>query len=78
MAQGNKLITVSATGCGFKEYIILLFFRFSVKAKRGVEFHHRTPHAFRIRQKVGTGLSYIGLLLPTMLYAGYSVKLYIY
>ena len=42
---------------------------------RGVEFCHLTGNASRIRQKVVNGVSYSRFPLPTLLCAGYSVKL---
>ena len=47
MAQGHKRVTVNATGCGFDfhlgkmKYIIFLFLRSGVEAKRGVMFRRQ-------------------------------------
>ena len=55
------------------KYVLKYIFPFlcsGVEAKRGVEFCHSTRKASRIHQKVGNGVP-----LPTLLCAGYSVKL---
>ena len=51
------------------------FLRSGVEAKRGVGLCHLTRNASRIRQKVGNAVSFTKFLLPTLLCAGYSVKL---
>ena len=56
---------------------IFPFLRSGVEAKRGVEFCHLTRNASRIRQKVGNVLFYTRFPLPTLLCAGYSVKLFL-
>ena len=40
-----------------------------------IEFCHLKRNASKIRQKVGNGVSYTRFPLPTLLCAGYSVKL---
>ena len=60
------------------KYFLKLIFPFlcsGVEAKRGVEFSHLTRNASRIRQKARSGVSYTKFPLPTLLCAGYSVKL---
>ena len=54
---------------------IFPFLRSGVEAKRGVDFCHLTRNASRIRQKMGNRKSYTRFPLPTLLCAGYSVKL---
>ena len=54
---------------------IFSFLRSGVEAKRGVEFCHSTRNASRIRQEVGTECLNTSFPLPTLLRAGYSVKL---
>ena len=56
---------------------IFTFLRYGVEAKRGIEFRHSARNAFRIRGKVGIGVSKLYFPLPTLLCAGYSVKLII-
>ena len=51
--------------------LIFLFLRSGVEVKRGFEFHHSTRNASTFRRKVGN----IRFPLPTLLCAGYSVKL---
>ena len=51
------------------------FLRSGIQAKRGVEFYHLPRNASRIRQKVGNGVYFPRFPLPTLLCAGYSVKL---
>ena len=49
------------------------------EAKRGVEFHHSIRNASRIRRNIGNGnvltLGSLRFSLPTLLFAGCSVKL---
>ena len=54
---------------------IFSFLRSDVEAKRGVAFRHSTRNASRIRQKWGTDCLNTRFPLPTLLFAGYSVKL---
>ena len=78
-------MTLKSTGCGFDPPLeeinkliftfIFLFLRSGVEAKRDVEFRHSTRNASRIRQKVGTEFLNTRFPLPTLLCAGYSVKL---
>ena len=53
---------------------IFPFLRSGVEVKRGVEFCHSIRKASRIRQKVGTECLNTRFPLPTLLWAGYSVK----
>ena len=54
---------------------IFPFLRSGVEVQRGVEFCHSTRNASRIRQKGGNGVLNARFPLPTLLCAGYSVKL---
>ena len=84
---GAHSVTVKSSGCGFgphcrsiaeMKYLFTLMFSFlrsGVEAKSGVEFRHSTRNASRSRRKVGNGVSYTRFPLPTLLCAGYSVKL---
>ena len=71
MAQEHKHVTVSpaAQACDGLwvrfpleeiEYFISSFARSGTEAKRGVELHHLTRIAFRIRRKMGNGSVLIG------------------
>ena len=84
-------MTVESTGCGFDPnsrkrniYLNLYFHFFALKSevKSGVEFRHSTRNTSQIRQKVGNGVSYLltytRFPLPTLLTAGYSVKLFFF
>ena len=58
VAQGHTRVTVIATDCRFDthysmKYLIFLFLRSVVEAKRGVEFRHSTRNASMISRKVG-------------------------
>ena len=72
------------TGCGFDPHsrrcniylnLYFYFLRSGVQAKRSVEFCHLIRNVSGIRQKVGNGVSFTTFPLPTLLCAGYSVKL---
>ena len=63
----------------YKITFIFSFLRFGIEALRGIEFHHSTYNASRSRLKMGGNLVLnTRFPLPTMLCAGYSVKLNIY
>ena len=60
----------------FSQLFIFPFLHSGVEVQRGVEFCHSTHNAFRIRHKVGKGECLkTRFPLPTLLCAGYSVKL---
>ena len=63
------------------KYLLKFIFPFprsGLEAKRGVEFCHSTRKASRNQQKVGMECLNTRFPLPTLLCAGYSVKLILY
>ena len=75
----SRPVTVKPTGYGFdsqwrRENIYLNLFFTGFEAKRGGEFCHSTHNASRIGRKWGTVCLNTRFPLPTLLCAGYSMK----
>ena len=75
MAQGHNRATVSATGLGFiltrgNKTLIVSFSRSDDKAKRGIRRNMENGNVL-----IGTDGPNARFLMPTLLLAGYSVRL---